>query len=121
MSAQARGSDDIVIVGLGCTPFGEHFDRGYDQLAHAAAAGALADAGLDAGEIDAAWLGTAFPDAGVYKGRSGMDLAEAVGRFDLPITRVSNYCATGAEAIRGASSAAAAEEAGLVQRRAFGR
>ena len=95
---------------MGCPAVGEHFDRGYLELAHEAAGAALADAGLEASAIDAAWLGTAFPDAGVYKGRSGMDLAEALGRFDLPITRVSNYCATGAEAIRGAANALRAGE-----------
>ncbi len=102
---------DIVIVGIGCTAFGEHFDRGYSDLAYEAVQGALSDAGgLDAARIDAAWLGTAFPDAGVYKGRSGMDLAEAIGRFDLPVTRVSNYCATGAEAMRGAANSLLAGE-----------
>jgi len=92
----------VCIVGIGWTPFGEHFDKSYEDLVAEAGRTALRDAGVSARQIDAAWLGTAFPDAGVYKGRAGMDLAEPLGLFDIPVTRVSNYCATGAEAMRGA-------------------
>ncbi len=93
--------DRVAIVGMGWTPFGEHFQWDYTDLLKLAAADAMADAGIGREEISAAWLGTAFPDAGVYRGRSGMDLAESLALFDVPITRLSNYCATGAEAIRG--------------------
>lgn len=102
--------DRIAIVGAGCTAFGEHFDKSYAALIAEAAWEALHEAGLGPRDIDAAWLGTAFPDAGVYKGRSGMDLAEALGLFDVPITRVSNYCATGQDAFRGAAMALLAGE-----------
>ena len=60
---------------------------------------------MEPGDIQAAWLSTAFPDAGVYKGRSGMDLAEATALFDIPITKVANYCAAGADALRNAMTA----------------
>lgn len=98
-------ADRVSVVGVGCTRFGERFDAGYSDLVAEAVREALVDAGLDRRRVDAAWLGTAFPDAGVWKGRSGMDLAEATGIFGIPITRVSNYCATGAEAVRGAAHA----------------
>ncbi len=94
--------DRIAVVGAGCTAFGEHFDKSYSAMISEAVWEALDEAGVGPKDIDGAWLGTAFPDAGVYKGRSGMDLAEAVGLFDIPITRVSNYCATGQDALRGA-------------------
>jgi len=96
--------DRICIVGIGWTAFAEHFDRSYDDLVAGAAHDAMQDAGVARQQVDAAWLGTAFPDAGVYKGRAGMDLGEPLGMFDLPITRVSNYCATAAEAVRGAAN-----------------
>ena len=102
--------DRICIIGIGWTAFGEQFTRSYDQLAADAAHEAIRDAGVALHQIDAAWLGTAFPEAGVYKGRSGMDLAEPLGLFNIPITRVSNYCATGAEAIRGAVNSLLAGE-----------
>jgi acetyl-CoA C-acetyltransferase len=105
--------DRVCIVGLGWTAFGEHFDKSYEDLVREAALAALHDAGAASDRIDAAWLGTAFPDAGVYKGRAGMDLAEPLGLFDIPITRVSNYCATGAEAIRGAANSLIAGESNV--------
>ena len=92
--------DLVTIIGAGCTDFGEHFDKSYASLAHEAAMLALKDAGVAPKDIDEAFLGTAFPDAGVFKGRSGMDLAEPLGMFNIPITRVSNYCATGGNALR---------------------
>lgn len=102
--------DRICIIGIGWTAFGEHFDRGYEDLLAEASREAMHDAGVEQDRIDAAWLGTAFPDAGVYRGRSGMDLSEALGLFDIPVTRVSNYCATGAEAVRGATYALLARQ-----------
>lgn len=102
--------DRVAIAGAGCTRFGEHFDRSYADLIGEAVWEALDEAGVGPKDVDAAWLGTAFPDAGVWKGRSGMDLAEAVGLFDIPITRVSNYCATGQDAFRGAAMAVLAGE-----------
>ncbi|MFQ5884427.1 MAG: acetyl-CoA acetyltransferase, partial [Thermoplasmata archaeon] len=83
--------DKIAIIGAGCTKFGENFSMSYGDMVYEAAKEAFNDAGVEGKDIDAAWLGTAFPDAGVYKGRSGMDLAEPLGLFDIPITRVSNY------------------------------
>jgi acetyl-CoA C-acetyltransferase len=97
----------LCIIGAGCTPFAEHFDKSYERLLAEAVHEALDDAGLVIQDIGAGWLGTAFPDAGVYKGRSGMDLAEAVALFDVPITRVSNYCATGGDALRNGMAAVA--------------
>ncbi len=102
--------DAIAVIGVGCTRFGENFDLGYEDLAYEAACEALDDAGIEPGDIDAAWLATAFPEAGVYRGRSGMDLAQALGLFDVPITRVSNYCATGGDAFRNACQALLARE-----------
>ncbi|MCK4445228.1 MAG: acetyl-CoA acetyltransferase, partial [Thermoplasmata archaeon] len=81
--------DKIAIIGAGCTKFGENFDMSYSDMVFESAQEAFTDAGVESKDIDAAWLGTAFPDAGVYKGRSGMDLAEPLGMFDIPISRVS--------------------------------
>ncbi|MBI2369876.1 MAG: acetyl-CoA acetyltransferase [Deltaproteobacteria bacterium] len=94
--------DRVAIVGAGCTRFGENFGQSYTDMLVEACHEAFAEAGIGPKDVQAAWLGTAFPDVGVYKGRSGMDLAEPLGLFDIPITRVSNYCATGADALRNA-------------------
>ena len=106
--------DKISIVGAGCTQFGENFELSYQDMIYHAALEACQEAGVEFTDLEAAWLGTAFPDAGVYKGRSGMDLAEAIGVFDIPITRVSNYCATGGDAVRNAMNSILAGQHDLV-------
>jgi acetyl-CoA C-acetyltransferase len=102
--------NDIAIIGLGVTHFGELFEQSYDDLVRDAAGQAIVDAGINMDEIDAAWLSTAFPEIGVFKGRSGMDLAEPLNLYGIPVTRVSNFCASGADAIRNAANALAAGE-----------
>ncbi len=91
---------NIAIIGAGSTKFGELFDKSYDDLAREAVAEAITDAGISLDAVDGAWLSTAFPEIGVFKGRSGMDLAEPLSLYDIPVTRVSNYCASGADAVR---------------------
>jgi len=94
--------DKVAVVGVGCTKFGEHFDISYWELLHQAVKEAVEEAGIEFKDIDGAWLGTAFPDAGVWKGKSGMDLAEPLALFDIPVMRLSNYCATAGDAFRSA-------------------
>ncbi len=101
---------DIAIIGIGVTKFGELFHQSYDDLVRDAAMQAVKDADVKLDEIGAAWLSTAFPEIGVFKGRSGMDLSEPLGLYDIPVTRVSNFCASGADAIRNAVNALRAGE-----------
>ena len=93
--------DRVAIVGMGCTPFKEHWDKGVDDLALEASNEAFAAAGIDKDAVDAYWLGTA------QSGMSGITLSRALQLQDKPVTRVENYCATGSEALRQASYAVA--------------
>jgi acetyl-CoA C-acetyltransferase len=93
--------DRVAIVGMGCTRFGEHWDKGVDQLILEAAHPALESAGLSKGEVDAFWIGTA------QSGMSGITLARPLELSGKPVTRVENYCATGSEALRQAAYAVA--------------
>jgi acetyl-CoA C-acetyltransferase len=93
--------DRVAIVGMGCTRFAEHWDKGLDELLREAASEALSSAGLDADAVDAYWFGTA------QSAMSGIALARALGLRDRPVTRVENYCATGSEALRQAAYAVA--------------
>jgi acetyl-CoA C-acetyltransferase len=98
--------DRVVIAGMGCTPFGEHWDKGADQLMVAAFEEALADSGLERNAIEAAWIGNALDDINV--GNSALPLAHALRLPPIPVTRVENMCATGTEALRAAVYAVAA-------------
>ena len=50
--------DQVAIVGMGCTTFGEHWDRSTDDLLIDASSDALASAGVTLDDVDAFWLGT---------------------------------------------------------------
>lgn len=105
-----KKQNDIAIIGIGVTKFGELFNQSYDDLVRDAAKQAVNDAQISMDEIGAAWLSTAFPEIGVFKGRSGMDLSEPLSLYNIPVTRVSNFCASGADAIRNAVNALRAGE-----------
>jgi acetyl-CoA C-acetyltransferase len=93
--------DRVAIVGMGCTQFGEHWDRSADALMVQAADEALASAGIGRDAVDAFWLGTA------QTGMSGITLARPLQLENKPVTRVENYCASGSEALRQAAYAVA--------------
>ncbi len=93
--------DQVAIVGMGCTPFLEHWDKGVDDLLIDAAQGAFTSAGVTKDEVDAFWLGTSA------SGMSGLTLSQPLKLEGKPVTRVENYCATGSEALRQAAYAVA--------------
>ncbi len=93
--------DKVAIVGMGCTRFGERWDMGVEDLLVEAAYEAFQDAGIEPKDVQAAWLGT------VFSGVSALTLSP-VGLQYIPVTRVENMCATGSEALRGASYAVSA-------------
>ncbi len=102
----ARGiKNKVAIIGMGCTKFGEFWDKSADDLIVEAFQEALKDAGIRADDIDAAWWGACVSEVNV--GKSGLPLARALKFKNIPVTRVENFCATGTEAIRGASYAVA--------------
>ncbi|MYW04390.1 acetyl-CoA acetyltransferase [Streptomyces sp. SID3343] len=103
-------SREVAVVGTGVTPFGVLYDRPYLSLLHQAADEAVADAGIELDRVEAAWLGTAEPLLAALIGDSGAAVTEALGFAPRPVTRVSNFCATGMEAVRGAALAVAAGE-----------
>ena len=98
--------DRVAIVGMGCTAFGEHWDKGPDDLMVGAFEEALADAGIDRNQIGAAWMGNALDDINV--GNSALPLAHALRLKSIPVSRVENMCATGTESLRAAVYAVAA-------------
>ena len=93
--------DRVAIVGMGCTNFVEHWDKGLDDLVVEAANDAYGSAGIEKDKVDAYWLGTA------QGGMSGITLARPLQLENKPVTRVENFCATGSEALRQAAYAVA--------------
>jgi acetyl-CoA C-acetyltransferase len=94
--------DRVAIVGMGCTAFGEHWDRSVDDLLVDAAGECLASTpAIAKDDVDAFWLGT------VSSGQSGTTLSRPLGIDHRPVTRVENFCATGSEAFRNACYAVA--------------
>ena len=91
--------DRVAIVGMGCTPFGEHWTKSADDLLVDAAGEAFSSAGVNKDDVDAFWLGTA------QSGMSGITLARPLQVEGKPVTRVENFCASGSEALRQAAYA----------------
>ncbi len=107
MSGEAL-RDKVAIVGMGCTNFGVLHDLSYQDQAVIAVNEALADAGIERERIEAAWLGCYSPSlGGSVEGEAGDFIPEALGLHGIPATRVTNYCATGMDAMRNATFAIA--------------
>ena len=92
--------DRVAIVGMGCTQFGEHWDKGPDDLLIDAAYQAYESAGIEPNDVDAYWLGTMGQ-------LSGLTLSVPLKIDYRPVTHVENFCATGSEALRQACYAVA--------------
>jgi acetyl-CoA C-acetyltransferase len=103
--------DKVVILGMGCSKFGERWDCNAQDLMVEAFEEALTDAGIERKQIDAAWLGTAIEEQ--HLGKSAVPLAMTLRLPYIPVTRVENYCATGTEALRGAVYAVASGAADI--------
>ena len=93
--------DKVAIIGMGCTNFGEHWNKSTDDLLIDSSSAALANAGITLDDVDAFWLGT------MGSGLSGLTLSRPLKIQHKPVTHVENYCATGSEAFRNACYAVA--------------
>jgi acetyl-CoA C-acetyltransferase len=93
--------DRVAIVGMGCTAFGERWDRSAEDLLIDAVGETVTAAGVALDDVDAFWLGTQA------SGVSGLALSRPLRLNHKPVTRVENMCATGSEALRNACYAVA--------------
>jgi acetyl-CoA C-acetyltransferase len=98
--------DRVVILGMGCSKFGERWDCDAEDLMVEAYREAIQDAGIETNQIGAAWFATSLEEQSV--GKSAIPLAMALRLPYVPVTRVENLCASGTEAFRGAVYAVAA-------------
>jgi acetyl-CoA C-acetyltransferase len=90
--------DKAAIIGVGCTKFGELWEKDVEDLVVEASYEALEDAGLTPDDIDAAWVGFLYNFTGV----SGNTFSEPMKLFGKPVTHVENFCASGMDAFRNA-------------------
>src|SRR6476620_11089381 len=93
--------DRVAIVGMGCTTFGERWDKSVSDLLVDSSQEALNSANVPIDLVDAFWLGTLF------SGQSGLTLSRPLKLDYKPVSRLENYCATGSEAFRNACYAVA--------------
>jgi acetyl-CoA C-acetyltransferase len=94
--------DRVAIVGMGCTRFGELWDKGPSDLIVEATHEACADAGIEVKDIQAVWGGS------IFSGHGGRSISEPLRLQYVPATHVVNACASGHDAVRNASYAVAA-------------
>ncbi|MBN2167764.1 MAG: acetyl-CoA acetyltransferase [Actinobacteria bacterium] len=97
--------DKVVILGMGCSKFGERWNDASEDLVIEAMLECLDDAGITIAEIEAAWLSHHMDEVNIGKG--GLFLGRALHLPRIPITRTENLCASGTEAFRGACYAVA--------------
>jgi len=97
--------DKVAIIGMGCSKFGERWDVGAEGLIVEAFQEAIADAGIEKKDIQAAWFGVCFEEMNVGKGSTTLGVTLQMPH--IPISRVENFCATGTEAFRAACYAVA--------------
>jgi acetyl-CoA C-acetyltransferase len=93
--------DKVAIIGMGCTKFGELWDKSPYDLMIEACYEAFEDAGLEPKDIQAAWF------ASLFSGITGARLATALKLEYIPITRVENFCSGGLTGIANAAYAVA--------------
>jgi acetyl-CoA C-acetyltransferase len=88
--------DKVAIVGAGCCKFGENWDQSPSDMIVDAAYEAYADAGIDEPQrqIEAVFTGS------LYTTKGPLECSDALKLFNVPVTMISNYCATGTDAFR---------------------
>jgi acetyl-CoA acetyltransferase len=110
-------SSSVALVGAGMTRFGRYPQDSIKALAGPAVFDALADAGLEPGDLDMAFVANAM--AGLITGQVsilGQSVLRHLGLSGIPVYNVDNACAGGASALNLAVHAirAGAAEAVLV-------
>ncbi len=107
--------DNIFVAGVSMTAFGKQIDRSIKQLAAAALADVLADAGAEISDIQAVFYGNCVQGhmEGQDMVRGEIALREA-GISRVPVINVENACATGSTAFHLAANYVQAGAADIV-------
>lgn len=103
--------EDIYVVGVGMTPFGRMLDVDMKTLSKNAVEAALADAGLNKKDIEAAYFANA--SQGHMEGQHmirGEIILRDMGVGGIPVANVENACASGSTAFNLAATFLKARE-----------
>jgi len=100
--------DQVAIIGMGCTSFGEHWGKDVKDLIIDACYEAFDDAGVEPKQIQAAWWSS------MISGELGRSLAYPLKTDYIQISRVENRCAGGQDAFLNACFAVASGAYDLV-------
>lgn len=91
---------DVFIAGISMTPFGKRLDESVKSLTSAAVRDALDDAGVAAGDIEAAWFSnTRQPMLEGQNTIRGQIALRSAGITSIPIVNIENACASGSTAV----------------------
>ncbi|MCK4937024.1 MAG: thiolase domain-containing protein [Methanosarcinales archaeon] len=94
---------DVAIIGIGCTKFGELWDRSFRDLFVEAGVSAIEDSGIQGEEIDSLYVGNMSGGRFVEQEHIGSLIADYAGlasTLNVPATRVEAACASGGLALR---------------------
>ncbi len=97
---------DVYIAGIGMIRFNKYPDRDVRDMAHEATRLALTDAGLDSGDLQAAYFSNTF--WGMFSNQHsirGQVILRSMGIEAIPVTNVENACAGGSTALHLAATA----------------
>src|SRR4030042_4013983 len=91
---------EVAIVGVGSTPFGEHWQKGLRDLALEASLEAVEEAGIRGKEIQEFYVGNMSGGLFVGQEHVGALVADFLGLKPTPAVRVEAACASGGVALR---------------------
>jgi acetyl-CoA acetyltransferase len=92
--------ENVYVVGVGMTPFGRMLDKDIKAMTKEAVNAALADAGLDATALEAAYFANAsqghMEKQHMVRGQIAL---RSMGIGQIPVVNVENACASGSSAL----------------------
>ncbi len=94
------GSGKVIVAGAAVGPFGRFPDRSLADLAQSVVNVALRAAGIEAKEVEAAFVGNAF--GGALSGQEsilGQILLAPMGLAGMPVHTIKNACSSGSDAV----------------------
>ena len=92
----------VSIIGVGCTKFGEHWEKSFRELIAEAGITALANSGLEGKDIEAIYGSCMASGKFIGQEHIGALIADQLGLNPIPATRLEAACASGGVALRNA-------------------